>query len=78
MSKRIDEIGREFDADSIDIELTNKINFPINTKKECAGCEELDCQECCEHGDILDHGYCIDCGEYVGHNFDEDAWKGYD
>lgn len=33
---------------------------------ECPGCEESDCQQCCEHGDIPECGYCIDCGKYIG------------
>lgn len=30
-------------------------------KTECEGCDNLECQVCCEHDDIED-GFCLCCG----------------
>ncbi len=30
--------------------------------KDCNGCDETDCQDCCEHTD-KDCGHCQDCGK---------------
>lgn len=29
--------------------------------RQCEGCEDEKCQECCAHFD-LENGHCIDCG----------------
>lgn len=29
--------------------------------KPCLGCEEIECQDCCQHGE-WDHDMCLDCG----------------
>lgn len=31
-------------------------------REECKGCEEVDCQDCCQH-DEHDHFICNDCGK---------------
>lgn len=28
------------------------------------------CENCCTHEDTPECGYCIDCGEYIGHSFE--------
>jgi hypothetical protein len=34
--------------------------------------KNCECEECCEHGDIPECGYCIDCGAYVLDNYDNE------
>jgi hypothetical protein len=32
-------------------------------KEACEGCEEAECQDCCQHNSSgFDHDICIDCG----------------
>lgn len=31
------------------------------TRYECEGCDDTECQDCCEHNET-DHFICIDCG----------------
>jgi hypothetical protein len=32
-------------------------------KTECEGCDNIECQDCCEHDEIDNDAYCRDCGK---------------
>jgi len=41
-------------------------------REHAAHCETGACEECCEHGDSVECGFCIDCGKYIGYRCLED------